>query len=65
MNYKLPYNKTSTPCTYKQVQYLESFKNVKWRNRPSTSQIMKRMSKADISELIEAAKEGEEITLSE
>ena len=60
--YTLNFDKVFDSCTYAQLQYLTSFKNVKV-NVKSTSQILKRLSKIDASDLIEIAKTGEEIII--
>jgi len=60
--YQLPFNKTEIPCTYKQIQYLESFNNVSIQVK-STSQILKRMSITDASNLIDLAEQGKKIII--
>jgi len=64
MTHKLQYSKAFDPCTYKQVEYLRSFDNVKI-DVHSTSQILKRLEKYIASELIDLAKNGEEIILTD
>lgn len=62
--YELPYSKAGDPATYKQIKFLCSLDAVK-EISVSTSQMMKRMPKQDASELIEAAKEGIEFSITE
>lgn len=62
--YCLPYNKVFKGASKKQLDYLLSFDNVGWLDGSiSTSQLMKRMSSDDASDLIDLAKSGEEIKI--
>ena len=58
---KLPFAKTSDPCTFAQVEKMKEFDC--FRTQFSSSQIMKRLSKRDASEIISSLIDGEEIEL--
>ena len=51
--------KAFKPATYKQIEYLKSFNNVTIST--SSSQIMKRLNSFELSEAIDAAKEGKKV----
>ena len=57
---KLNFSKTSNPCTYAQVEYASS---LGLEFKVSTSQVMKRMDKYDMSEIIDKLKNGEKIRI--
>lgn len=59
--YELSDFKADFPASYKQIKYLLSFNNVTCKR--SVSQLMKRLERHEASELIELAKEGEEIEI--
>lgn len=59
---KCLYKKALKPATYKQIQYLMSFDNVEIKT--SKSQIMKRLNSFELSEAIEAAKNGQKVVIS-
>jgi hypothetical protein len=58
---KLQFAKTLDPCTYAQVEKMRSFDG--FRTQFSNSQIMKRLSMGDASEIISLLVDGEEIEL--
>ena len=62
--HQLHYSKASNPCTYKQIEYLRSFDNVKIDVR-STSQLLRRLEMHDASILIDLAKSNEEILITD
>ncbi len=59
--YNVSNQKTSNPVTYKQVTWLRSFDNVSCN--VNNSQLMKRLSQDEFQEIIEIAKEGEQIVI--
>jgi len=60
MTYKLGL-KVSNPCTKKQFEYLQSFNNVVIA--VPENRVLNRLSIKDASELIQRAKNGEEIII--
>lgn len=56
------YKKAFRPSTYKQIEYLRTFENVKIQT--SASQIIKRLNTWEVSKAIEAAKEGLNVVIS-
>ena len=62
--HQLQCSKALNPCTFKQIEYLRSFDNVKF-DVHSTSQLLKRLEMHDASELIDLAKSNEEILITD
>ena len=54
-------SKASKGATYKQIDYLRTFDNVEIN--ASSSQIMKRISISDMSDAIDAAKQGIKVVI--
>lgn len=61
--YELPYGNATHPATYKQIKWLMSYPKV--TSEVSTTQLMKRLEMEDFDELIEAAKSGTEIKITQ
>jgi hypothetical protein len=61
MKTTLKFQKTLIPCTYKQVELMKSFD--KFTTIHNNSQIMKRLSIIEASEIIDNLKQGEEVEL--
>lgn len=56
----LEYGKAHKPCTYKQVEYAIS---LGLEIGVSTSQVIKRLERAEMSEIIDRLKSGEKIKI--
>jgi uroporphyrinogen-III synthase len=63
MIYEIKNGKARVASTYKQLTFLESFKNVTFTSSISASQVFKRVSKSDMSSLIDAAQNGETVII--
>ena len=62
--HQLQYQKAYNPCTYRQIECLRKFTNVRLDVR-STSQMLKRLEMSDASDLIDLAKKGEKILVTD
>jgi hypothetical protein len=63
MIYEIQNGKARVASTYKQLTFLESFKNVTFTSSISSSQVFKRVSKSDMSDLILTALTGEDVII--
>lgn len=59
--YTLPFQKAANPVSFKQVEELKSFGNLK--TIPSTSQVTKRMDQEMFEEILNDLKKNEEVSI--